>query len=263
MVGSPRLPTASAGSGSGDSSGGSAGVSGTHGVDRPFDDASAATAAANVMGLYLPNPSTHPRFVRATSTGKASRFQVNLWIKKVLIRLSQDARILPIASSTGSVEQGIFDSFLTFLGENGTTEKVEGSTELWFYNANGEEVCADVSLFYDATECKPRQIGRALADRIGLLAVETSVTYQWGKKRGIKDMDRRISHDCADYMTKLNEHEHEVIAKAKSAAIASAPVTRALNPTAAALLAGLEQWSAGGASAGTSSLGRLGGFLKQ
>jgi hypothetical protein len=244
------------------STGGASGP-GEPGVDRPFDDATAATAAANVMGFYLPNPSTTPRFVRATSTGKASRFQVNLWIKTVLIRLSRDSSILPIASSTGEVEKGIFDSYLSFLGENGTTEKVEGSTELWFYNANGEEVCAPVSLFYDATECKPRQIGRALADHIGALAVEMGSTYQWGKKRGVKDMDRRVSHDCADYMTKLSEHEHEVIAKAKSAAIASAPVARALNPTAAALLAGLEQWTAGGNAAGASSLGRLGGLLKQ
>jgi len=141
------------------------------------------------------------------------------------------------------VAKDIFDTYLMFLGGNGTTQKVDEDAVINIYLNDGNMDEVQVRYFLDQ-KLTPRQIGRFFANRLGDLAAEFRVTYVWGRQRGVKDQDRRLSHDCAEHMDGLDTRAHEIIARCKSAAIAAAPVDSHLNATASAFLAGLEQWSA-------------------
>lgn len=234
--------------------GGGFGLAGTGGGGGGggFDPAS---HASDVYSLLKPGANVTRRIILPGSTGVANQYQVLGWIRRTLEELN---RLFPgrVDSATGEIAKGMFDTYLMFLGENGTTKKVKEEAEFYLVMNDGEPESVEVGVFQDA-KLSPRQIGRHFADQIGQLAVEFKLTYAWGRQRGVKDQDRKLSHDCAEYMKDLVDRDHEIIARCKSAAIAAAPVERPLNATASAFLAGLEQWGSHNKRIEASNLDRM------
>jgi hypothetical protein len=187
--------------------------------------------SADVFSLVFPRSGPPPRISVPKPIGCASDFQVRVWLRRVFEAVD---RLSPgcLHDATGQFGLNLLDTFLMFLGHNGTTEKISADKkELDFASVNGD-IAVPVSLFYDAmTEVTPRQLGRSFANRLGELAVEFNVVYQWGKNHGIRAQDARVSHDCADYMSALTRDEKEIIAKAKTEALVLTPEVSLLDPT--------------------------------
>jgi hypothetical protein len=178
--------------------------------------------------------------IEPTPIGQASRYQLQKWMRAVFEVVEKKHRG-SLDSATCTFAVNLIDTFLMFLGHNGTSEKVKvAEADLLWNSANGEEIEVSTKILYGATTLTPRQIGRALADRMGMLAEKVmKKPYRWGVARGVKDTNARVSHDCADYMSHLTPTEKEVNATVKAATLASVEDDEVLDPSVLAMFMGM------------------------